>query len=114
MDRFPAGAALPWMAKAKSHLTTVGACAARRSVALLCSFHSFWLDGLRALCRCVLSGHADWATALALDTSGRLTLEGDANVCGSIGPCPLCSSGCKDVTVIGVVSPKGIDYSVKY
>ncbi|HXR08532.1 MAG TPA: hypothetical protein VN765_14450, partial [Candidatus Acidoferrum sp.] len=63
---------------------------------------------------CVLSGHADWATALALDTSGRLTLEGDANVCGSIGPCPLCASGCKDVTVIGVVSPKGIDYSVKY
>ena len=63
---------------------------------------------------CVLSGHADWAEFLALDTTGRLTVGGSANVCGSAGPCPFCVKGCKGVTVMGVVSTHGIDYSVDY
>lgn len=63
---------------------------------------------------CLLSGHADWAEFLALDTSGQLTVGGSANVCGSVGPCPFCVSGCKGVTVKGIVSTHGIDYHVDY
>jgi hypothetical protein len=63
---------------------------------------------------CVLSGHLDFAEFLALDTSGSLTVGGTANVCGSIGPCPFCLSGCKGVTVKGVVSTHGVDYFVDY
>ncbi len=63
---------------------------------------------------CVLSGHLDFAEFLALDTSGSLTVGGSANVCGSIGPCPFCVSGCKGVTIKGVVSTHGVDYFVDY
>jgi hypothetical protein len=63
---------------------------------------------------CVLSGHLDFAEFLALDTSGSLTVGGTANVCGSIGPCPFCISGCKGVTIKGVVSTHGVDYFVDY
>jgi hypothetical protein len=63
---------------------------------------------------CVLSGHLDFAQFLALDTSGKLTVGGSANVCGSIGPCPFCVSGCKGVTIKGVVTTHGIDYFIDY
>ena len=63
---------------------------------------------------CVLSGHLDFAEFLALDTSGKLTVGASANVCGSIGPCPFCVSGCKGVTIKGVVSTHGIDYFIDY
>ncbi len=63
---------------------------------------------------CVMSGELDVAQFLALDTSGSLTLGGSANVCGSVGPCPVCVSGCKGVTITGVISTHGIDYFVNY
>ncbi len=63
---------------------------------------------------CLLSGHADWSQFLALDTSGKLTVGGSANVCGSVGPCPFCVSGCKGVTIKGVVSTSGVDYFIDY
>ena len=63
---------------------------------------------------CVLSGHLDFAEFLALDTSGKLTVGASANVCGSVGPCPFCVSGCKGVTIKGVVTTHGIDYFIDY
>ncbi len=63
---------------------------------------------------CLLSGELDVAQFLALDTSGKLTLGGSANVCGSLGPCPFCVSGCKGVKITGVVSTHGVDYFVDY
>lgn len=63
---------------------------------------------------CVLSGHLDFAQFLAIDTSGKITVGGTADVCGSVGPCPFCVSGCKGVTIKGVVSTHGVDYFVDY
>jgi hypothetical protein len=63
---------------------------------------------------CVLSGELDFAEFLAVDTSGQLTIGGSADACGSIGPCPFCISGCKSVTIKGVVSTHGVDYFVDY
>ena len=63
---------------------------------------------------CVLSGELSTAEFLAVDTSGSITVGGSADVCGSIGPCPFCISGCKGVTIKGTVSTHGVDYSVDY
>ncbi len=63
---------------------------------------------------CVLSGHLDFAEFLAIDTSGAITVGGSADACGSLGPCPFCVSGCKSVTIKGVVSTHGVDYFVDY
>ena len=62
---------------------------------------------------CLISGHVDWATFIQI-TSGQLTLGASANVCGSIGPCPFCIEGCKGITVTGILTTGGIDYSIDY
>jgi hypothetical protein len=62
---------------------------------------------------CIVSGHVDWATFIQL-TSGQLTLGASADVCGSIGPCPFCVSGCKGITVKGTLTTGGINYSIDY
>jgi len=63
---------------------------------------------------CVLSGHADWSEFLSVSGTGQLLVGGSANVCGSIGPCPFCISGCKGITVKGVLNTGGINYYIDY
>jgi hypothetical protein len=70
--------------------------------------------GVKISLLCVLSGELDFAEFLAVDTSGAITVGGSADACGSIGPCPFCVSGCKSVTIKGVVSTHGVDYFVDY
>jgi hypothetical protein len=62
---------------------------------------------------CLISGHVDWATFIRI-TADQLTLGASADVCGSIGPCPFCIEGCKGITVTGVLTTGGIDYSIDY
>lgn len=68
---------------------------------------------------CVLSAGAS-LTMFGTVTHGHgpsdfnLELGGEAQICGSIGPCPFCVSGCKGVTVTGEVSPGAIAYHVNY
>jgi hypothetical protein len=66
---------------------------------------------------CLLSGSATFTMFgnLTHSASGfELDLGGSAQICGSIGPCPFCISGCKGITVTGVVNSGGIDYHVDY
>ena len=66
---------------------------------------------------CVLSGSVTFTMFGTLVHSGSgyaLDLGGSAQICGSIGPCPFCISGCKGITVTGVVNSGGIDYHVDY
>jgi hypothetical protein len=66
---------------------------------------------------CVISGKTDFteSAVASISPSGfQLTLSGSAQICGSIGPCPLCAQGCKTVGVTGVLKNGGIDYSVNY
>ena len=66
---------------------------------------------------CVLSGGADLEMfeSLRHGPGGyALDLGGSAQICGSIGPCPFCVSGCKGITVTGEVTPGGISYHVSY
>jgi hypothetical protein len=69
---------------------------------------------------CLISGNANVTLSEIVQcqnfpTSGySLTLAGDAQVCGSIGPCPFCISGCKTISIIGTVKEGGIDYSINY
>jgi Concanavalin A-like lectin/glucanases superfamily len=62
---------------------------------------------------CVVSGHVDWSVFMQL-MYGQLTLGASADVCGSIGDCPFCVSGCKGITVTGTLTTGGIDYSIDY
>jgi hypothetical protein len=62
---------------------------------------------------CVVSGHVDWSVFMQL-MYGQLTLGASADVCGSIGKCPFCVSGCKGITVTGTLTTGGIDYSIDY
>jgi len=62
---------------------------------------------------CLVSGHVDWATFIQI-SAGKFVLGASADVCGSIGPCPFCVSGCKGITVKGILTPGGIDYSIDY
>ncbi len=62
---------------------------------------------------CAVSGHVDWSVFMQL-MYGQLTLGANAEVCGSIGPCPFCVSGCKGITVTGTLTTGGIDYSIDY
>jgi len=66
---------------------------------------------------CVLSGHADWAEFMSVDTTAnpaKVTIGGSAEICGTIGKCPFCLSKCAGITVKGVVSTGGIDYFIDY
>jgi hypothetical protein len=66
---------------------------------------------------CLLSGNASFTMfgALTHTASGfELDLSGNAQICGSIGPCPFCISGCAGIGVTGVVNSGGIDYHIDY
>ena len=73
--------------------------------------------GVDASLLCVLSASAEFTmfSTITHSPSGfALELGGEADVCGSIGPCPFCISGCMGVTVTGEVSSGGIAYHVDY
>jgi hypothetical protein len=64
---------------------------------------------------CLISGHADLALFASAEVGSagyEFVIGGEANLCGSLGPCPFCISGCVGVTVKGTVSNGGIDYSI--
>jgi hypothetical protein len=63
---------------------------------------------------CIISASAEWATAFRLDSIGRLTLQGEARLCGKIGWCPVCLKACASLTVTGTVGDGGIDYEVEF
>ena len=63
---------------------------------------------------CIISASADWATAMRLDSVGKLTVQGSARLCGKIGACPFCLKACKTLTVTGVVTDGGIDYDIDF
>jgi hypothetical protein len=63
---------------------------------------------------CIISASADWAVAMRLDSIGKLTVQGQARLCGKIGACPFCLKACKSLTVTGVVSDGGIDYAIDF
>jgi hypothetical protein len=73
--------------------------------------------GMDASLLCILSASAELTmySSVVHSASGlNLELGGEANICGSIGPCPFCISGCKGVTVTGEVGQGGISYHVDY
>ena len=63
---------------------------------------------------CIISASADWATAMRLDSTGKLTIQGSARLCGKIGACPFCLKACKSLKVTGVVSDGGIAYDIDF
>jgi len=66
---------------------------------------------------CLISASASltmFSTATHSPSGYDLELGGTAQVCGSIGPCPFCISGCKDITVTGDVHTGGISYHLDY
>jgi hypothetical protein len=63
---------------------------------------------------CIISASADWAVAMRLDSVGKLTVQGQARLCGKVGCCPFCVKACKTLTVTGVVTDGGIDYDVDF
>ena len=50
---------------------------------------------------CIISASAEWATAMRLDSVGKLTVQGLARLCGKIGACPFCLKACKTLKVTG-------------
>jgi hypothetical protein len=63
---------------------------------------------------CIISASADWATAMRLDSAGKLTIQGSARLCGKIGACPFCLKACKSLKVTGVVTDGGVDYDIDF
>jgi len=68
---------------------------------------------------CLISGSvtvtlSEIAQGVLLPPSLKLTVAGDADLCGSIGPCPFCISGCKNIYISGSVGTGGCDYHVDY
>jgi hypothetical protein len=63
---------------------------------------------------CTLGGHADWASFVQLDEAKKLTVGGSAKACGTLGICPFCLEGCKEVVIKGVLTGGGVDYFVDY
>lgn len=73
--------------------------------------------GVDASLLCLLSASAEltlFGTTTHTPSGYALDLGGEAQICGSIGPCPFCISGCMGITVEGEVSPGGISYHVDY
>jgi hypothetical protein len=71
--------------------------------------------GMDASLLCLLSASASltmFGTATESPSGYALELGGDAQFCGSIGPCPFCISGCKSIYITGTVKSGGIDYTV--
>lgn len=66
---------------------------------------------------CLLSGNASTTMfgALTHTPSGyELDLAGNVELCGSIGPCPFCISGCAGLGIRGAVNAGGVDYHLDY
>ena len=66
---------------------------------------------------CLLSASASlemFGTTTVTPSGLTLEIGGEAQICGSIGPCPFCISGCKGITVTGEVGTGGISYHVDY
>jgi hypothetical protein len=63
---------------------------------------------------CIISASADWATAMRLDSVGKLTVQGSARLCGKIGACPFCLKACETIKVTGIVDDGGIDYKLEF
>jgi len=64
---------------------------------------------------CIISASAEWATAFRADLdSGRITVQGQARVCGKVGACPFCLKACKTLTVTGTLDDGGIDYEIDF
>jgi hypothetical protein len=71
--------------------------------------------GIDASLLCLLSASASltmFGTAEHSPSGFGLEVGGDAQFCGSIGPCPFCISGCKGISITGQVNSGGISYSV--
>ena len=74
-------------------------------------------EGLDVSLLCVLSGSAEFtigASGSITPQGPELDLSGSAQFCASAGPCPLCVSGCKTLTIAGRLTTKGISYSLSY
>ena len=63
---------------------------------------------------CIISASAEWATAMRLDSVGKLTVQGQARLCGKIGACPFCLKACKTLKVTGIVTDGGVDYDIDF
>ena len=63
---------------------------------------------------CIISASAEWGTAIRLDSIGKLTVQGQARLCGKIGCCPFCLKACKSLKVTGVLSDGGIEYDIDF
>ncbi len=63
---------------------------------------------------CIISASAEWGTAMRLDSEGKLTLQGQARLCGKIGACPFCLKACKTLTVTGELGVGGVDYHIDF
>ncbi|HEX3716584.1 MAG TPA: hypothetical protein VH595_01340 [Verrucomicrobiae bacterium] len=73
--------------------------------------------GIDASLLCLLSANASltmFGTTTHSPSGYSLEIGGEAQICGSIGPCPFCISGCKGITVTGEVGTGGISYDVDY
>ena len=77
--------------------------------------------GLSLSLLCLISGNADLtvfggiSTPNALDIGGYdLSFGGSAQICGHLGPCPFCVSGCKGIELTGSLSAGGIKYNISY
>ena len=63
---------------------------------------------------CIISASASWAEAMRLDSVGRLTLVGEARLCGKVGWCPACLKACKTLKITGVLDDGGVDYDIDF
>lgn len=63
---------------------------------------------------CIISAEASWAMGYRLDTEGKLSMAGQARLCGKIGACPFCLKACATLSVSGTVTDDGVDYSIDY
>ncbi len=64
---------------------------------------------------CLIKGHADLSIYSSLEAGPdgfKLVLGGEANLCGEIGFCPFCVSGCVGMGIRGEVGDGGVDYSI--
>lgn len=67
---------------------------------------------------CLISANAslsmyDIYTA-TLPDQFNLTMGGIASICGSLGPCPFCIHGCKDLGISATVGTGGFNYHISY
>ncbi len=66
---------------------------------------------------CLLSGHVETTMGVAAGVGPggpELDFSGSAEICGSIGYCPFCVSACKGISIRGVVTDGGLNFSIDY